>query len=113
MFVTADQITRCNDLGNPEFIFMILFSHSRQATFFGDFIGPRPLLVKFFSVLIIIIITIIIFFFFFHWHYSPLWALPCRIISFIFSYLSPTLSNFSVLPLFDFRNSNFFTVWGC
>jgi hypothetical protein len=25
------------------------------------------------------------FFFFFHWHYSPLWALACQIISFHFS----------------------------
>ena len=30
--------------------------------------------------------------FFFHWHYSPLWALACRTMSFhFFSYLPPTL----------------------
>jgi hypothetical protein len=33
IFVTADQVTGCNDLVNPEFIFMILFSQSRQSTF--------------------------------------------------------------------------------
>jgi hypothetical protein len=34
-----------------------------------------------------------------------------------FSYLSPTLSiivtSIQLFPLFDFRNNNFFTVWGC
>jgi hypothetical protein len=35
----------------------------------------------------------------------------------IFSYLSPTLSiivkSIQVFPLFDFRNNEFVTVWGC
>jgi hypothetical protein len=35
----------------------------------------------------------------------------------IFSYLSPTLSiiikSIQLFPFFDFRNNNFFTVWGC
>jgi hypothetical protein len=52
------------------------------------------------------------FFFFFHWHYSPLWALPCRTISLHFPYLSPTLSiifkSIQLFPLFDFRNNKFF-----
>ena len=42
------------------------------------------------------------FFFFFHWHYSPLWALACRTMSFHF-FLSapPTLSIFSLPALED------------
>ena len=40
--------------------------------------------------------------FFFHWHYSPLWALACRTMSFqFFSYLPPTLSIFSLPALED------------
>ena len=38
---------------------------------------------------------------FFHWHYSPLWVLACRTMSFIFSYLPPTLSIFSFPALED------------
>ena len=37
-------------------------------------------------------------FFFFHWHYSPLWALACRTVSFHFS---PSLSIFSLPALED------------
>ena len=40
-------------------------------------------------------------FFFFHWHYSPLWDLACRTMSFHFSYLPPTLSIFSLPVLED------------
>ena len=40
--------------------------------------------------------------FFFHWHYSQLWALACRTMSFhFFSYLPPTLSIFSLPALED------------
>ena len=39
------------------------------------------------------------FFFFFHWHYSPLWAWPVEKCPFIFSYLPPTLSIFSLSVL--------------
>ena len=43
-----------------------------------------------------------IFFFFFYWHYSPLWALACRTMSFhFFPYLLPTLSIFSLPALED------------
>ena len=51
---------------------------------------------------------IIYVFFFFHWHYSPLWALACRTVSFHFSYLPPTLSIFSLPALEDlFFTSSF------
>jgi hypothetical protein len=63
------------------------------------------------------IMTLRLLFFFFHWHYSPLWVLACRTRSFHFSHPSPTLSiivkSIPLFPLFDFRNNNFFTVWGC
>jgi len=44
-----------------------------------------------------IIIIIIFFFFFFHRHYSPLWALACRIMSFHF-FLSATNSLYLLTP---------------
>ena len=39
--------------------------------------------------------------FFFHLHYSPLWALVCRTISFHFFYPSPTFSMFSLQTFED------------
>ena len=41
------------------------------------------------------------YYFVFHWHYSLLWALACRTMSIIFSYLPPTLSIFSLPALED------------
>ena len=37
-------------------------------------------------------------FFFFHWHYSPLWALACRTMSFHFFFLSATNSVHLLTP---------------
>jgi len=41
------------------------------------------------------------FFFFFHWHYSPLWTLACRTMSFHFSLTTTTLFIFSLPALED------------
>ena len=47
--------------------------------------------------IIIIIIIFFFFFFFFHWHYSPMWALSCRAMSFHF-FLSATNSLHRLTP---------------
>ena len=51
----------------------------------------------FFFFVFFLLLFFVFFFFFFHWHYSPLWALACRTMSFHF-FLSATNSLHLLTP---------------
>ena len=93
------QFSLINNLGSCQVSLKSVIYGVRTTKYIsrGGIVSDLLLFLLFFSSFLFFFSFLFVFFFFFHWHYSPLWALACRTMSFHF-FLSATNSLHLLTP---------------